>query len=159
MLLANPNLKKSLPRVVAGNKYWLAIVIALIPIIGLILELISEDLPFQRSGAVLVCVAIYGVYLNHFVQKDNDLKLRIHKQYLGFNSKEDYAKALMRSNADSVIPDEALEREAERGWEDKEKSFDDHKRLNVVSKNIIQLELICGIIGTLIWAFGDLPFK
>ena len=163
MMLANTELKKSVPRYIAGNNMLLISFVAFIPMLGLALDLLVWESAFARSGAVLVCVAIYAVYLNHYVAKDRDQKWKIYAQNISLKSAEEYERLAKAADvADPIIstlPDSAYKRLGEHVWNSKQDSFKDYKNLVLVSKNLIRTEVSTGIFGTLIWGFGDLVSK
>jgi len=70
-IFSNSNIKFSwIIHNIAAKPTWLAIIFFLIPISGFVLEQFNYKLAFSRSGSLLVCVAIFGVYLNHFLVKE-----------------------------------------------------------------------------------------
>ncbi len=71
MSLLNPKGKwHKFVRGIAKNPKILAIVAVLIPSIGLALSLSGHEKAFERSGSLLVCVAILSFYINYFLTED-----------------------------------------------------------------------------------------
>jgi hypothetical protein len=94
-------------RKVANNPLYLAFFFMPIPILGLLFEYYF-DLAFARSGALLVCVAIFCVYINHFLSIEaNSVKDQMHATHKVGSSYEEILQ-----NLNPVIQGEAREKAA-----------------------------------------------
>lgn len=139
-------------RKIAPNPLFLALVILPIPIFGLLLEWYCFKNAFGRSGAIMVCVAIFCVYVNHFVDVESDnvksaiqsvLKLGSTQQTI-LNNINPTIQGQMRANTAATMYQLLQNAQAEL------------PKLNDARQNIVRVEFIAGIFGTLIWGFGDL---
>ena len=121
--------------------------------VGLLLEVCIPNLdPFMRSGSLLVCLAIFSVYVNHFVVKEVDTHKFInslHGNGIG--------------TGPSLPPELGAERIAEFNNELQQAQRLQHQEstraiseLNTVKESIVKSEFLTGVIGTFIWGFGDI---
>lgn len=121
--------------------------------VGLILEVcIPNSDPFMRSGSLLVCLAIFSVYVNHFVVKEVDT----HK----------FINSLLDNRVGtgpSFPPEFGTERIAELNNQIRQMERQQHQEstraisdLSTVKESIVKSEFLTGVIGTFIWGFGDI---
>ncbi|WP_445362039.1 hypothetical protein ACJJIQ_00220 (plasmid) [Microbulbifer sp. ANSA003] len=101
--------------------------------IGIYLELSTGfNLAFQRAGAAVVCWALVCAYMGYRFQYVSQ-----HKRVL-----PPYVKAVdVRTGKNmGITPDQA------RGF-------------NRVKSGVVLAEFHIGILGTIVWGFGDIPFN
>lgn len=153
------------------NLYVLTIVPSLVIIVGLLLSISGNTTAFQRSGAVLVVLAIIAVYINHFFEKEiistesslkNSVDLSTKEKSKFFT--EDFIEKQNRSvekkdpntTYSKIIVDiDGVSEELHSSYQQKKKIL---PVLKTAKLNAINLEFITGLTGTIIWAFGDYPF-
>ena len=156
-VFANSNIKLEwLVQNIFGKPTVLLTLISLVVLSGLALSHIGYCLAFARSGAVLVSIAVLGVYLNHYVTLELNNLESISKSTIQFESIDDAFKHFKnqqpnRSDIETFKTANAVMQL--QGSIKKEKPV-----LKSVSEKIIALEFGAGFIGTLIWGFGDLLF-
>ena len=107
---------------------------------------------FARSGSVLVCVAIFCVFINHFlsVEKDNVQSAMQAAHKVGSTQQE----ILQRMNP--AIQGEARIKGAANLYALIEASKEEIPKLTDANEKLVKVEFLAGIFGTLIWGFGDL---
>lgn len=119
---------------------YIPAIIIFIPLTGLFLSYYNPcyNMAFARSGSVLVAFVIFCTLIN---QKINEIATR--QRSLG------EAKVVNATNLEQA-------KKIQEGF----KQFSDQSiKLSEVSKMIIYFEFLAGVIGTLIWGFGDIPFS
>jgi hypothetical protein len=138
-------------RNVATKPLYLSLLFLPIPIIGLVAEYFF-DMAFSRSGAVLVCVAIFCVYTNHFlsVEADNVKSAMQAAHKVGSTEQE----ILQRMNP--AIQGEARIKGAENLYALILASKEELPKLTDANEKLVKVEFLAGVFGTLIWGFGDL---
>lgn len=139
---------------IASRPLILLALCACIIAIGILLTVVGYCTSLQRSGAVLVCVAVFAVYLNHFVATELVQDRRIYSMLKQYQDKNHAADSLLRQN-ENLSPNE-IEHVAVQLSQYKQQKIESMPKLQTLSSNIITLEFSAGIAGTLIWAFGDL---
>ena len=151
-VFANSNIKFPwFVKNIATNPIYLTMFFLPIPIIGLILEYYF-DTAFGRSGAVLVCIAIFCVYLNHFLSVESEnvksALQAVHK--VGSTHQE----ILQKMNP--AIQGEARTNGAINLYHLLQASQEELPKLTDAREKLVKVEFLAGFIGTLIWGFGDL---
>ena len=132
----------------------LALCLVPIPLLGLAAELYFNG-AFSRSGSVLVCAAIFCVYLNHFLSVEAENVQAALRSILKIGSTEE--DILRRMNPE--IKGEARRKGAANLYASIEHANEELPRLRDSRRNLVRVEFLAGVIGTLIWGFGDLvPF-
>ncbi len=99
--------------------------------IGLIAELNCGHSLFSSSGAILIMIAIYSVYVNHNVSLDLDIA----------------------TEARDIFKNAKPELNVKHIYNDAVKHIG---KFNKLKNKIARLELIAALLGTFIWAFGSL---
>jgi len=126
-----------------------------IPMTGFILEYVGFKTAFLRSGVIMIILALSIVYLNHFILKVNEDITHIQTM---LNSKDfdnkDIQKVIFKdkSKKDKSMRVESVE-------DLKVKIYKHLVKLRKVNSNLIEVEFLSGVAGTMIWGFGDLFFK
>jgi len=139
-------------RNVAGKPIGIFILVATIPICGAIIDWFLYPTAFERSGAILVSVAIFCVYLNHFVANDIESweGIRQGTWKLG-RSVEEILPQINRTFSEQDRLQTAVDL-----FNNIESANTEIKALGGVMHKIVQIEFLAGVSGTLIWGFGDL---
>ena len=129
------------------------------PVLGLICQSVSQDtLAFSRSGCVMVACSLAIVFVNHFLSKDAishiELAEVIQKLPEGWleNNRHKLSEisdvsrqALEKVDLEELIKNKsALKRQSDAIQ-------------SLSSSTFVGAEFAIGIVGTLIWGFGDLP--
>ena len=138
-------------RNIAIKPLYLTLFFLPIPLIGLVAEYFF-DMAFARSGAVLVCVAIFCVYTNHFLSVEADnVKSAMQAAYkLGSTQQEIFQRM------NSVIQGEARIKGAANLYALIEALKEELPKLTDANEKLVNVEFLAGVFGTLIWGFGDL---
>ena len=131
----------------------LIIIFIVIILIGILLSTYTSFITaFPRSGAILIVLAITSVYLNHYIISDiNNIN------NFDANLKDISSSDLKKSNP--AMSDKEAEITVLQLHEFRNDIKQQIPKLQVSKRNIIHLEFLSGIIGTLIWGFGDLFFS
>ena len=134
-----------------ANSNYLFTIVFLVPIIGLILEYFF-DMAFARSGAVLVSIAIFCVYLNHFVSVEEKNTKSVIQAISKIGSKnEEFLKNMSPEIHGELRNTTALNLDlALMGMNHL------HPNLILIRENLVKAEFFAGFFGTIIWGFGDL---
>ncbi len=142
-------------RKITISPIYLGLLIISIPLIGMAFQ-VYYDSTFSRSGALLVCVAIFTIYLNHFLSTEIN--------NLGVSKKLIEAKGLtveeILQNIDKNIQDQEKREQLANALFDFRKNIKENELpvLKDAQIKLVTLEFIAGVLGTLIWGFGDLLF-
>jgi len=123
--------------------------------IGVTLTFLGYCTSLQRSGAILVCLAIYGVYINHQIAVQL-LSYRSDFQRGNFLKEQGSIHDVVSWQYNPRIPREESDRKADEiiaAHKNAEQSIPKYQNTR---DNMIILECTAGIVGTLVWAFGDL---
>jgi|SaaInlV_200m_DNA_4_1039719.scaffolds.fasta_scaffold18874_1 hypothetical protein len=138
-------------RNIATKPLYLFLFFIPIPLLGLGAEILF-DMAFARSGAVLVCVAIFCVYTNHFlsVEADNVKSAMQAASKVGSTQQEIFQRM------NPVIQGEARIKGAANLYALLEASKEELPKLTDAKEKLVKVEFLAGVIGTLIWGFGDL---
>lgn len=138
-------------RNVAPKPLYLSLFFLPIPLAGLAAEYFYE-MAFARSGAVLVCVAIFCVYTNHFLSVETDnIKSTLEAAHkVGSTEKE----IIQRMNPE--IQGEARTKGAANLLALIEDAKVELPKLADSNEKLVRVEFLAGLFGTLIWGFGDL---
>lgn len=118
--------------------------------LGLALSLCGYETAFQRSGAVLVSLAIASLAINNFIAWELELSEALRQNRK--NITHENALLALKKHIKEVpnlekFVEESLDEEGTRPT----------KLRNEVLK-LEKIEFLTAFFGTLIWAFGDLPF-
>jgi|TARA_B110001469_G_C9620821_1_gene309392 hypothetical protein len=137
---------------VASKPLYLALVIIPIPIIGLVLELYSFQSSFSRSGSLLVCVAIFSIYINHFlsIAESNTKGMLQSVIKLGRTPEE-----ILR-NMNPAITGDTRNITASNMYLLLKAAEIEIPRLTDAKDKLVKVEFLAGVLGTFIWGFGDL---
>lgn len=155
MSLLNPKGKwHKFVRGIAKNPKILAIVAVLIPSIGLALGLSGHEKAFERSGSLLVCVAIFSFYINYFLAEDMGRLDSYRKSVLRYGRTPEI---LLRS-VPKEIKETARRNIADQMHQIRIMGDEEHGNLAKAKVNIVHVEAIAGIAGTVIWGFGGMFF-
>lgn len=139
---------------VSRRPVLLAVCFVPIPLIGLAAEIYSDE-AFARSGSLLVCAAIFSVYLNHFLSVEAENVQNALRSILKIGSTEE--EILKRMNPE--IMGEARRKAAANLFASIEHAKEELPGLRDSRRNLVNVEFLAGVIGILIWGFGDLvPF-
>lgn len=109
---------------------------------------------FARAGSLWVAFAVCVVFANHHVSMMVDGARDIQKRLGNPNFKQEIEKqypGLILSEQRVQIIDGAR-----RALELVERELPNYDR---ISSRIVSVEFICGVVGTLIWGFGNTPFN
>ncbi|QKI88898.1 hypothetical protein [Thiomicrorhabdus xiamenensis] len=133
-----------------------------IPSIGGILTYFGYGTAFARSGAILVCFAIVIIFFNHGINRNIDYS----KTVLGRLSKYSFNHKKIKEELDAehqyrtpVLNDiqtkynEQLAVFIQDLRSTHSKAVD---RLDAKKARLVLVEFMSGLLGTLIWGFGDL---
>ena len=128
-------------------------------IVGFLLSVfVGWDTAFQRSGAVLVMLVGYAAYLNYFVSKQNDGLAKSRK--IGENANQDPQRVInLVKEQHPDLPEKTQMQMVAGALKIKQAVENKTKELDDLSESIINTEAAAGAIGTIVWAFGDLPFS
>ena len=126
------------------------ILILTIPLTGFVLECIGLETAFLRSGAIMIIFALSIVYLNHFVLRvsediDNIQKILNSPE---FKDKE-INKIVLNRKPTNFKP----------GIQLNEQTHKHLVELRKINSNLVKVEFLSGALGTIVWGFGDVPFK
>jgi len=138
-------------RNIATKPLYLSMFFLPIPLAGLVGE-VFFDLAFSRSGSVLVCVAIFCVYVNHFlsVEAENVKSVMQVVRKVGSTQQEIFQRMNPEIQGDARIKG-AANLYALIGAAEEELPI-----LTDANEKLVMVEFLAGISGTLIWGFGDL---
>ena len=133
-----------------SNSVFVYLIILLTLSTGLLLHYWGFITAFGRSGAILVAVAVSLVYVNHYVSEtQSELNDRASQLEGVCGDTQDTTN----SNTEENWPLSALEGFAQ----ELQKSVkEDQDSYNIVYKKLVKAEFLTGVIGTLVWGFGDL---
>jgi hypothetical protein len=137
------------------NKLFLIIIFLIVPVSGLICSTYYEPSAFQRSGALLVCLAIISVYINHLLQRETNFAKAMVKEAEG---KGESIEAIANNINPEITDNEIRKQCAEALFTYRELSMEELPKLLQASRNTVGLEFAAGVFGTLIWGFGDVLF-
>jgi len=141
-------------RLVQLNPYLLIALATIIPVVGIIVNYIyldSNSIAFPRSGALLVCLAVMSVYVNHYVGAE----VSTHKFFLELGRTKGHPPKLPPEMGEEACRefDEHLKRAKSDQTAHSTKTVSD---LENVKDRIVTIEFSTGVLGTFIWGFGDL---
>ena len=138
---------------IASKPLYLSLVIVPIPIGGLVLELFySLHESFSRSGSVLVCMAIFSVYINHFLSvAESDAKSMLRAVVKTGSTPEEIER-----NMNPAITGDTRLAAAENLYRVMEVAKVEIPKLTDTRENLVKVEFLTGVLGTLIWGFGGL---
>ena len=151
----NKSIRLILAENITSNLLVMSTIFLVILTLGLLYSLNGYCTGFQRSGAVLVCFALVGVYLNHFVNEEHKSNINIIQHLKQYNEVDQTAN-LIHKLTDSNL--EESEHDARVIVALKSATLESLPKLQRVSNRIVHLEFLSGISGTLIWAFADILF-
>ena len=141
-----------------ARKPWLLYFICVMVLFfGLALSSLGMSTAFARSGSVLVSISLCFVYINHYMSKEIELKEKIIEKNPHLDSYSKAKRNLGQMGAD--ISDEQLHENALNVSRVIETSKKNLPELKTASSKITAAEFIAGIVGTLVWGFGDIPFN
>lgn len=129
-------------------------------VIGAIMS-ISFDLTtaFQRSGAIVVALVGFAAYLNYQVVKKNEELTSSNSKKIGENVRKNPQAAYDLINQQHPdLPEKQKMYMLTTALNITKAVENTNKELNELSSSIINTEAVFGIVGTLVWAFGDLFF-
>ena len=127
-----------------------------IPSVGFILSLFQYTTAFERSGALLVCFAIFNIYINHFVQIHQKSAAAIRDTIV--NNRNTPSNTLRSLNLNPHITDKYVKNDINNFSRINKTAREDIAIFSKANKNIVHVEFISGLIGTLVWGFGGLLF-
>jgi len=139
-------------RKVILSKYF-PLLVFFIPFLGLLLSFYGFETAFQRSGAILVGLTILNLALNNklFWELDFSESIRKDRKKLNTHPELDVINRIKEQVTDIPNIEKFL-----KGTLDEEGSTP--LRLRKEAITLQQYEVLIGFFGTLIWAFGDIPF-
>ncbi|WP_444922702.1 hypothetical protein ACJJH9_00060 (plasmid) [Microbulbifer sp. DLAB2-AF] len=142
-----------------------------IPAIGFALSFFGWSSAFPRSGAVMVCFALTCALIAHWSEKIENRYSIWRKATLKYVqpfqvTRENIPPGIAKENeiTDELVAELQAEadRQAREGRQGLEKAQSEYiekaRKLKQTRGNVAIVEFITGIIGTLIWGFGDLFF-
>jgi len=139
-------------RNVASKPLWLTLFFLPIPFIGLVLEYLCIREAFSRSGSILVCVAIFCVYLNHFLSVEaNNVQGALRAATDLGPTYEDKFRSI-----NPEIQGDNRERAARSLQDIQNKAEAALPELRDTQERLVMVEFLAGIFGTLVWGFGGL---
>ena len=158
----------------AAKPHWVLYVGFSIPLIGFLLDYFIFEcvLAFARSGSVLVAYTLCLVFVNHLFgegigrtrSKLSELEMGVaaRKQAVKEQSmrmlRKNHGNKLVNSNLDKL--ELHVEKQVEANSHKFVERFEEPKmELDVLFEKrevLGAVELTCGVLGTLVWGFGDL---
>ncbi|PHR03579.1 MAG: hypothetical protein COB29_13150 [Sulfitobacter sp.] len=135
----------------------LKVILVLIPCAGFCLSFFLDyKLAFARSGSLLVTIAVTGVYLNQIVLRKVEQN-NLYRDMLSNGQKiTDFKPSNPDVNFDKSEAITAITAHIEKQANGAQKENNDLYR---VTYNFTKIEFLAGIIGTVIWGFGDILFS
>jgi len=143
----------SLEKIFSRPKMVMALFLS-VPLIGLALSILGFSTAFQRSGAVLVALAIFCVYVNHFLTREID---NAQSFLQGVKHLKDLPTTISHFSRTAEDNDKAIKLAA-NVFAQKQRAENNFPKLLPVKDLIVKVEFLAGFCGTLIWALGDIPF-
>jgi len=139
-------------RNVASKPVALTLLFVPIPLIGLVSEVCGVDNAFNKSGALLVCVAIFCVYLNHFLSKEIERQ----KSEIKAIKEIGLSREAKINTLKVAVPEEMVATIADHMEAVFNNFSNDIPELELTQRKLVITEFSAGIVGTLVWGFGDL---
>ena len=137
---------------IASKPVSLSLFVIPIPIIGLLLEFYFFKTSFGRSGAVLVCVAVFCVFVNHFLSEELKHVQGVLQSVKIMGSTQEEISRNINPNIKGDLSQQ-LPVNLYHMLQASEKEF---PKLNSAKDKLVKVEFLTASIGTLIWGFGDL---
>ncbi len=130
-----------------------------VPLFGVYLSLFEGCIyAFQRSGAVLVSLAIFCVFVNHFLSREISDATAFLQQTNHLTTLEKAIQAFSRSPRNAHLNNDQKLTSAISIMNLRKESEEKIPALKNVNSTIVIIEFLAGFIGTLLWGFGDIPF-
>lgn len=122
---------------------------------GFVLSVYGYDSAFQRSGALLVTLAVWSIYLGSHIERHKEINDAVNDQMKQFDdldkTKIFCTDTLGYKGAEAI--EFAMEITTLRM-----RAKNSLPKLIKVSEAVVHIQFIAGIVGTLVWGFGDIPF-
>lgn len=125
-----------------SNRY-LALAVVLVPAFGLGFTAVGYCTAFERSGAVLIALAISVFFQNQLLTRDIDRKELSNKAAVHMLSIKTQDKKQREKVFASLTPMN-------------NKNMQDIPRMKDFSFYLMKVESSAGVLGTTIWGFGDI---
>ena len=136
---------------IAQSPIRLSLALLTIPISGLAFEFLFQG-AFGRSGSVLVAAAVLAVYINHFLSQETEHLRGVYSEVNKMGTSESQIQSNINPAASIelhkglVASIQAIQAIAPGELE----------TITNASDKLVKAEFIAGLVGTLIWGFGDL---
>lgn len=138
---------------VAAHPVRLAVLFSAIPVLGLLFSIFFWESSFHRSGSLMVAIAVYAAYVNHHVSFEQTKS----KEFLNATSHLNEKQKAKRQLAGKLnINDPQVEYMAQSIINTRNASAKTLPILQELKSNILKVEVSGGVLGTIIWGFGDL---
>ena len=127
----------------------------LAPVIGIMVQLLTQNTQgFSRSGCVMVACSLTIIYLNHFFAQRIELEARltnlIQELPPGWFEENKHRMSRSQDALKKIDMDELILRKSVLKKESEELK-------HMSASMFVGAEFAVGVIGTLIWGFGDIP--
>lgn len=136
---------------IAQSPIRLSIVLLTIPISGLAFEFLFQG-SFGRSGSVLVAAAVLAVYINHFLARETEHLRGVYREARKMGSTE----SDIHRNINPEIPVELHPGIVASMKTVQNTAPKELETITNAGDKLVKAEFIAGLVGTLIWGFGDL---
>ncbi len=144
---------------VLDSRLFLPVAAALVLGVGLVIDVVWGGGFFPRSGAVLVCLAIFGVSRSERLAtkaRNAGEFISAEMQIAGEKASMTYRVADWTQEPAAI---EAATKDAEKLEAANNLFWDNHERisnLTRISSDMLRQQIFVALTGTLVWAFGDL---
>ena len=133
---------------IAQSPIRLSLVLLTIPISGLAFEFLFQG-AFGKSGSVLVAAAVLAVYINHFLSQETEHLRGVYREANKMGTSESQIKS-------NINPAASIELHQGLVASIQAIAPGELETITNASDKLVKAEFIAGLIGTLIWGFGDL---
>lgn len=139
---------------IASQPYKMGCACYVIVLAGAILNSLGFDTALERSGAALIILVLYFIYLNHFVSVESKKA----KEFLEATSHlKNWNSAITQFKRNSPkLTDEQAIKFAGSIINTRNHSAKALPTLQEIQSNLVTTEFVAGALGTAIWGFGDL---
>jgi len=128
-----------------------------IPCAGLLIQFLFPDSEaFARSGSLMVAVSITMIYLNHFLSKDNEISKSLVASISSLEKHDSNALPQVLDKVDSETKKSVEKLNVSNTKELLDIVSTSSDLVAKVSEAIRISEFSIGVVGTIIWGFGDI---